>query len=353
MTVAWPLALLLAAAAASGGPQEDADREVSAIFVKIDQLVAQQAGVDARTAGELDRQMESLTPAVLKWKWRAVSPLSRILAATDRSLKARLYALSLMGLSHDPLALPPIKSLLLDPEAPAILRAAAASDLPLLFVDRQPVRAALCTTLAQADLPEEVARQALLETSRLGCDEAARLEDRVKGYGLRPRGRDRDASFLAIYTLGRSRPLAAAQSLVRLLRFFPPGAKLKADILRALAPRKRDMLAFKNDALSALSDVIKSDTDAPATVVAAVPLLASLREPLTAPLFDRLLRHPDAEVVTVAAEALADLQFFAAQEEIGRILDHVHEDKRFVAVPGRPEPGGLIERLQAAQKRLR
>jgi HEAT repeat protein len=353
MTPSLLLAAFLVLPARAEDPAAAADREVRAVSVKMEQLLAREAGLDARAIAQLDQEIESLSPAVLKWKWRAVAPLERALFEPGRPVKARLYALSFLGLTHDPLALPPLRRLLLDPAAPAALRSAAAADLPSLDVSRQRVREALCAALSQEDLPEEAARQALSETARLGCDETAVLEGWARRNGLRPEGPQARAAELAVAGLGRSRPIEAARALVRLLAFYPAGSRLKPPVLRALWEKRQDLPALKAEASGALGGVIRAESRHPETVAAAVPVLASLADPKDVPLLRRLLENSDAEVVTAAAEALAQLQVFPARDDIARILARVHEDRRFTPLPGRPDPRVLIARLQAALRRLR
>ena len=352
MNAAWALA---AALSLPGRAQASAsaEREIRAVFTKVQQLLARQTGSDARTVAGLDEDIESLAPAVLRWKWRAVAPLAAIIADRSRPVKARLYALSFLGLTHDPLALPPLKGLLLDPEAPASLRNAAAASLPLLDVSRQSVRTALCAALARTDLPEEAVSSGLLTVSQLGCDETNTLENRAKSAGLRPQGRPAQDAAWAVAGLGQSRPLSATRALVRLLRFYPAGSVLRPAVLRALESKKRDMPALRDDAAAALATVLESESNRPDILAAALPMLAGLRDTGRAPLLRRFLGHPDAEVATAAAEALAQMQVFAAREDLRRILAGVHDDPRFAPAPGRPDPLRLIERIQAAEKKLR
>lgn len=347
------LAAVLVLPARGAGPEEAAEREVRAVFVKMERLLGRQAGADARAVAALDREIESLSPAVLRWKWRAVAPLERVASDPGRPAKARLYALSFMSLTRDPLALPPLRRLLLDPAAPASLRSAAAEGLPSLGVSRPSLRAALCAALAQEDLPEETARAALREASRLGCDDASVLEARARSAGLRPEGPAARTAELAAAGLGRSLPVEAARALVRLLEFYPAGSPLKTPVLRALWEKRRDLPALRTEAVGALTGAIRSESGRPEAIAAAVPVLASLGDPGQVPLLRRLLSYPDAEAAVAAAEALAAMQVFPAREDIAKILARVHEDERFAPRPGRPEPRALIERLQEAQKRLR
>jgi HEAT repeat protein len=347
------LSALLSLPARAAAPDASARREVEAAFTKAGQLLARQAGADARAVAALDREIESLAPAVLRWKWRAIDPLERVMSDTGRPVKTRLFALSFMSLTRDPLALPPLRRLLLDPEAPASLRAAAAAGLPGLGISRPSLRTALCSVLAQEDLPDEVAGAALLEASRLGCDETAVLEARARRGGLRPAGREARAAGLAVAGLGRSHPIEAARALVRLLGFYPAGSALKTDVLAALHEKRRDLPALREQASGALTAAIRSESSRPQSVAAAAALLGALKDERHVPLLRRLLSYPDAETATAAAEALAELQVFPAREDIALILARVHEDPRFAPGPGRPEPRILIERLQAAARRLR
>jgi HEAT repeat protein len=344
--------LVLPARAAEPAAVE-VEREVQAVFVKVDQLLARQNGADARSIASLDSEIESLSPAVLSWRWRAVAPLARILEERERPLKARLYALSFLAMTHDPLALPPLTRLLLDEQEPESLRSAAASDLGSLGVSRQAQRAALCAALAQEALPEAVARQVLPEAARLGCDDTAVLEGWARRGGLRPEGARARQAELAVAALGNSRPIEAARALVRLLAFYPAGSAMKPLVMHSLWQKRRDLPALRTQASAALGRTIRAESGHPPIVAAALPVLAAVGSPDDVPLLRRLLGHPDAEVVTAAAEALAELQFFPARDDISAILARIDKDPRFAPAAGRPDPLALISRLQAAQSRLR
>ena len=298
MTAALLLTAALVLPARAADTAAAADHEVCAVFTKMEQLLARQTGADARTIAGLAAEIESLAPAALRWKWRAVAPLERILADPGRPVKLRLYALSFLGLTHDPLALPVLQKLLLDPEAPAQLRSAAASGLPSLDVSRRSVRTPLCAALAQETLPAETALAALREASRLGCDDPAVLEGWARRGGPRPEGRGARAAAFAVAGLGGSDTFAASRSLTGLRDFYPAGSAMRPLVLR------------------------------------------------------ELLKSPDAEAVTTAAEALAELRFSPARDDIDQLLAHIPHDWRFAPAPGRPDPPALIARLQAAQRRL-
>ena len=171
------LALLLALALpafAADSPRTNA--AVAAVFEKIDALYKKQYDQDAGTITALDRQIESLAPAVTGFGWRAVSPLTPILQDRKRPLKIRLYALTFMGLTHDALALAPLKLLLQDPLESPILRSAAAENLPLLGLSREALRRAFCPLISEPGVPAAVLTPALIQLSSLGCDDALALE---------------------------------------------------------------------------------------------------------------------------------------------------------------------------------
>jgi HEAT repeat protein len=198
-----------------------------------------------------------------------------------------------------------------------------------------------------------VARQVLPEAARLGCDETAVLEGWARRGGLRPAGAGARQAELAIAALGNSRPIEAARALVRLLAFYPAGSALKPSVLHSLWQKRRDLPALREQASAALGRTVRAESSHPIIVAAAVPVLAAVGSPQDVPLLRRLLSHPDAEVATAAAEALAELQFFPARDDIAAILARVDKDPRFSPAPGRPDPLALITRLQAALGRLR
>ncbi|MDD5658342.1 MAG: hypothetical protein PHF00_13915, partial [Elusimicrobia bacterium] len=99
----WLLAALAAAApAGSADPARSARREVEAVFAGISQRLSLQAGRDARAVAAGDREIESLSPAILKWGWRATEPLAAVLRDRARPDKERLYALIFMSRIRDP-----------------------------------------------------------------------------------------------------------------------------------------------------------------------------------------------------------------------------------------------------------
>ncbi|MFA6002933.1 MAG: hypothetical protein WC881_02590 [Elusimicrobiota bacterium] len=338
---------------AAESPEEAAQREIAAVFTKAAKAVAAQSGQDARTIASSDAGIEALAPAVLKWEWRAVEPLARIASDPGIGLKVRVYALSFLGMTHDPLALPPMKGLLLDRSAAPALRSIAAMDIPHLKASSRAARSILCSALDEETLPPEVARSVLSETAHLGCEQTQGLEYWARHYGPAPKGLSRDAALSALQSLGQSRPIEAARSLLRLLDMYPPASDMRPALLKALWEKRRDTAALQDQTAAALIALLQSGTRYPATAVAAIPVLAALRDPAHIPLLTRFLADPDAEVAAVTAEALAELQVFPAREGISQLLAHAHEDPRFAPKPGRPDPTSLLERIQAAEKRLR
>ncbi|MEK7858442.1 MAG: hypothetical protein AAB320_04790 [Elusimicrobiota bacterium] len=347
------LALLLALALpASAAPAPRTNAAVAAVFEKIDALYKKQYDQDAGTITALDRQIESLAPAVTGFGWRAVSPLTPILQDRKRPLKIRLYALTFMGLTHDALALAPLKLLLQDPLESPILRSAAAENLPLLGLSREALRRAFCPLISEPRVPAAVLTPALIQLSSLGCDDAPALERLLRGFGLRPRALDRDNARRTIAALGRSRPLEGARALLRLLDYYPRRSPEKQFVLEALWKKRQDLLLFADTASGRLLGQLQKESSAPANALALMPLLSFLQDQKSVPLLLKLLDHPDAAMLAGAADTLADLHAAEARAPLQRVIDSAHLDARMAPSKGAPPPQALLERLSLALRRL-
>jgi HEAT repeat protein len=342
------LLLALSAHAAAADPAKD----INHLFTHIEKIEVQQENQDARTIKDLDHRIEALGPQAMRYGAQAVPPLAAILGDSKRSLKTRLWALSFLALIHDPSALDPLKNTLYDPAASMLLRADAASAIPNVEISASAQSLALCQALS-LDLPQEALRQTLFGLSRLGCDDAAALETRAKQFGARPKSEDADTAGLAIDALGRSHPVEAARALWRVFAFFPPGSYGRLKSLEALLLQRDSLLVFEPEAFHSASDALYSESNTPPNAVQAAKLLASLDDPKAVPVLLRFLKNKDAEVATTAAEGLAHLKAAAAQKPVEKLLAGVLDDPRFAPIPGRTDPGELMERLQRAAAALK
>lgn len=249
------LLMLAVPAAASTREDQEAETSVQAVFLDITRLQARQDNQDPRQRALLDRQCQALAPKALRWGWRSVAPLAAVLQERSRPMKVRLLAASFMGLSRDPSAFPPLRSLLADPEEPASLRSAAAQSLPGLGVSKASLRQALCPLLAEKDLPDEVLVMSLVGLEHVGCDEPALLENLVRGLGPNPTAAQGDNARRALTALAHSLPPSAALSLLRLLKDYPPNSPLQEATLEALRARRRDLVFFHAEADKTFDDL--------------------------------------------------------------------------------------------------
>lgn len=348
------LALLaLAAVPTWSAPHGSAEAAVTAVFNTIARMQAQQVNKTAREISALDRQCQSLAPEALRWGWRSVAPLSRVLAQRSLPVKTRLFAASFLGLTRDPLAFPPLKALLHDPAEPALLRSAAAESLPDLGVSKAALRAALCPVLDEEALPKDVLTLTLIGLAHIGCEDPALLEKTARAFGPRPSDEDGVNARRALTALSHSLPPSVGRSLLSLLAYYPPASPLREAALQALWAKRADLLFFRVPAGEAVLAALKADTNTPAVASAAIPLLAALRYDNAAPLLLRLLDNPDPEVLTLAAEALSALRALEARPRLEAILAQAHQDERFAPQPGKPSPQALLARIESAARLLR
>lgn len=194
------LAALIAASAAAAPPPADA---VARALARIDSLVAQEHGKDARDIAALDKRAEDEFKNVAPLGWHAAAPLGA--AAQDRSLapKTRLFAVVFLGKLGDAAAFAPLSSVLLDAEQDADVRLAAAQALTGLDVPPASARRTFCAALAQEALPRALRDQTLVALERLGCGDGAALERTARALGARPEGLDRAALRRALAALAR------------------------------------------------------------------------------------------------------------------------------------------------------
>jgi HEAT repeat protein len=341
--IAAALLLALSAGAAAENPAKDIDH----LFAHIEKLELQQENQDARTIHELDHKIEALGPQAIRWGDKAVPPLAAILTDNKRSLKTRLWALSFLALTHDPTALDPLKSILNDATASELLRADAASAIPNLEISADAQRGALCQALS-LDLPTPTLRETLFGLSRLGCDDAAALEARAKQFGARPKSEEAEMIRLAVEALGLSHPVEAARALWRVFTFFPAGTPQRLACLDALLLQRDAQQSFEPVAENSASDALYSESNTPENAAAAARLLANFDDPKAVPVLLRFLKNKDAEVATTAAEGLVRLKAQEGRKPVEKLLAGVLDDPRFAPLPGRPDPGALMERLEKA-----
>jgi len=347
MTPALLLALCVSASAQR--PQT----VVASVLARAEQLVAGQKGKDASEIRDLDRQAEALSSELKPLGWRAAAALGAAVQDLKRPEKVRLYAASFLGLIRDPAAFAPLEDILLNPEQPATVRALAAQSLPGQGTDDASVSRALCAALAPEDLPREVLEATLLSLSRLGCPDPGALARIARAYGPRPRKKDLAVAAAAMSALGRSRGAASAKALLELVGRFPPQGDVRAAAITALDARRAEIAAWlAPEALPVVSEALRSESSRRDTMIPLIGLAAALG-PDAAPALARLTKHPDAEVLAEAAEALSALRRVEAISALDAVVKGAMNDPRFSPREGRPDPAVTLTRIENALAALR
>ncbi|MFI5348630.1 MAG: hypothetical protein ACHQ2Z_03730 [Elusimicrobiota bacterium] len=326
---------------------------VQLAMAQVDALVSKEPGQDAQTVAGLDRRAEDVYKKISPLGWRAAAPLGEAAGDLNRPAKTRLFAVTFLSKLHDPACLAPLSEVLLEPRQDPEARLSAAQGLAALDAPPEAVRKTLCAAVPQPELPRPVLDEALIALTRLGCGEPAPLEYAARLFGPRPDGRDLVTVRRALDGLARSRGLEPLRRLFVLAAYFPPQSGARAATLTALETRRTDLAAaLAPEAVPVVRDALRSETAEPATMIALIPL-AEAFGPAADELLLPLAAHPDAEVLTVAAEALARRQAVAALPALEAVLANPLNDPRFAPKPGRPDPAQLLERIETATAALR
>jgi hypothetical protein len=183
---------------------------------RVDALVAQEPGRDARAVAELDRRAEGVYKDLAPLGWRAAAPLGDAARDLKRPSKSRLFAVTFLAKLGDPASFPALSDVLLDPAQDAEVRLSAAQGLTAVGAPPRSERKTLCAAAAQADLPRPVLDETLIALTRLGCDEPAGLDGAARLFGARPGGRDLVTVRRALDALGRSSGEASLRRLLAL-----------------------------------------------------------------------------------------------------------------------------------------
>lgn len=344
-------ALLLALSAPASAQTPHA--VVAKVMARAEKLVAAQKGKDAREIRDLDRQAEDLSKELKPLGWRAAPALGAAVSDLKRPEKVRLFAVSFLGLIRDPAAFPPLEDILLNQDLSPSLRALAAQSLPGQGAPDAAVSKALCAALAQEDLPREVLSGALLSLSRLGCADPAALTRIARAFGPRPTGKDLAIVTAAIAILGRSRGTASGKALFALIVHFPPQGEPRAAAIAALDARRAEISTWlAPEALPVVAEALRSESARWDTMIPLIHLASTLGPEAVAPLA-RLAKHPDAEVLAEAAEALAALKHLESLPALDSAVAGALNDPRFSPKEGRPDPAALLARLEKAVAALR
>lgn len=351
------LLLLLALSASAAAPASGPAADVKAAFGRISALLAAQKGRHAGDIDALDRKALAEGPALTRHGWRAVEPLAAVAKDLARPRKERLLAVSFLALTGDPLAAGPLADVLHDARQDPFARAAAAESLAGLPVSKETARRALTLALADPALPREALEPALITTAALGLSDAEPGRLAARRLGPRPEGRELATARLALRALGRTRGAGAVDALLDLLAFYPPGGAARGDVVAALEAKRADLLVFRRpQARAAIEDALRAESGEPARMLVLVRLSAAFG-PELAPALARLARHPDAEVLTSAAEALVKLAdretARKALPELEAVVAGALSDPRFSPKEGRPDPAELLTRLEEAVAALK
>lgn len=326
------------------GPESD----VARVFGEIERLEREQVNKTADVIRVGDRRAHALAPSVLRWGHKVIPPLEAIARDAGKPAKTRQLAVSVIGLTRDPGAFPPLRAMLLDSALPDGLRSEAAVGLGGTTVSKAARREAFCSALREDALPPQALREALIAVSTLGCDDAALLERRARLLSLSPNGADAERARLILAALGRTPAPEAGDALWRLFGDYAAGSPQREAALTALLadPARLAALGSRNEprALRAVSE----ESGRAENAVLAARLAARVGTPRCADALRRLLRHGDAEVVAEAAEGLARLKWAKAKKDLAGVVERAHDDARFAPKPGRPDPAIQLARVRAA-----
>ena len=322
-------------------------------MARIDALVAQESGQDARVVAELDRRAEAEFKGIAPLGWRAAAPLGEAAQDQKRAPKSRLFAVVFLGRLHDVAAFEPLSNVLLDPGEDVDARLSAAQGVAALDAPPEAARKVLCAAVAQPDLPRAILDEALIALPRLGCPAPGPLERAARLFGPRPKDAALADVRRALDALAKSRGDEPVRRLFVLADYFPSRTPARAAVLSALATRQTDLAtALAPQALPFVRDALRSETSEPATMLVLIRLADALGPDADA-LLVPLASHPDAEVLAAAAEALARRKAVAALPALEAVLAHPLDDPRFGPQPGRPDPAALLARIEAATASLR
>ncbi len=326
---------------------------VARVLARAEKLVAAQKGKDAREIFDLDREAEGLSKELKPLGWKAVPALAAAAKDLKRPAKVRLLAVSFLGLTADPSALPPLSEVLLDPEQPAFVRSLAAQSLPGLGAHDAPVRTTLCLALAQEDLPREVLAESLIPLKRLGCPDAAALTRIARSFGPHPGEKDLLVVSAALAVMSKSLGPDSGKAILALVSYFPARGPARAAAIAALDVRRADVSNWlKPETLPVVIEALRSESAQWETMIPLVRLAAALG-PEAEPALARLTKHPDAEVLAEVAEALAAAKHLESIPALDAVIAGAMNDPRFSPKEGRPDPAVSLARIEKAVAALR
>ena len=345
------LAVLLAASARAASVQDPAAVVASAL-ARVDKLVAQEPGKDARAVADLDRRAAAAYKDISPLGGSAAVPLAGVALDLRRAAKTRFFAVTFLARLGAPACFPPLSSVFVDPGQDDESRLAAAQGLTAVDAPRDAVSRTFCAALTQPDLPRPLLDTTLIALTRGGCADPAPIERAARAYGSRPGGADLVDVRRAMEALARSRGPAPLRRLLALSLYFPSRGAARAAAVKVLETRKADLVALAPESLPVVRELIRSETsEIPSMLI--LTRLADAFGPGADVLLVPLASHPDAEVLADAAEALARRKAVAALPALEAVLAGAINDPRFAPKPGRPDPAKLLARIDAAAQTLR
>ena len=345
------LALFLALAVPVSAQTPEA--VVARVLARAEKLVASQNGKDAREIRDSDLAAENLSKELKPLGWKAAPALGAAAQELKRPVKVRVLAVSFLGLIRDPATFPPLEDILLNREQTPIVRSLAAQSLPGLGAPDASVSKVLCAALAQEDLPREVLSDVMLSLSRLGCPDPAALTRLARSFGPRPGEKDLVLVKAALATLGRSRGADSGQATLALVSYFPPLGDARAAAIMALDARRAEIATWLlPEALPVVIAALRSESGRWETMIPLIRTAAALG-PETGPALSRLSKHPDAEVLAEAAEALVVFKRVEAIPALEAVVADAMSDPRFSPKEGRPDPALSLARIEKAVAALR
>lgn len=348
-----PAAFLLVLSLARAATAPGAEEQVREVFAKIETIARAQSSTGSENSPERLRQAAALKPQVLRWGHAATPVLASIAEDRSRLLVPRVWAVHFAADIRDPAALPALERLLLNPAEPETLRRAAAGSITKLKLRRSALASALCNALNDRTLPPSVLRECLSFLKDSGCSDPAEIPLWLRRLGPNPSGLDLESSLRLIKTLGRSSPRSAAEALLDLPPYYRIGSSPRAEVLRQLKSRRKELLALRGKALEVLRDVIDSESHSQAeTALTALELLSDFKDTSSVELWMKLLRHPDPRFAVGAAEALAAMGYTRALPHVAEMHARLHQDKRFAPSETSPAPQDLARRLEMALRSL-
>ena len=345
----WALLLALCLPAAAQTPKTAVEKALA----RAEKLVAAQKGKDAREIRDLDRQAESLSKDLRPLGRHAAASLGEAAQELKRPVKVRLLAASFLALIRDPAAFAPLEDILLNKDQAPVVRALAAQSLPGQGAPDAAVSKALCAALDEEDLPREVLSDIMITLPRLGCPDSAGLVRVARSFGPRPEGMDLILSSAALTALGRMRGTSSGKDLLSLISHYPPLGEPRAVAIKALDARRAELSVWlKPETLPVVLSALRGESERWDTMLPLIRLAVALG-PETGPALSRLAKHPDAEVLAEAAEAMVLFKRVEAITALESVVAGAMSDPRFSPKEGRPDPATLLARIEKSVAELR